>query len=957
VEFRILGPLEVLDDGRPVALPGGRGRALLALLILHAGEVISADRLIDELWGEGPPPTATTALQGLVSTLRKRLEPARSGGEARAVLRTVPPGYVLATDPTSVDANLFRRLLEEASGATAAERSARLRRALSLWRGPALAEFTYQPFAQREITTLEELRLVSIEERAEADLALGRHGQLVAELEALVAEHPFRERLRGQLMVALYRAGRQAEALAVYREARQALAEELGIEPGPELRQLEGAILRQDPALDLEPSHEAALAAPGKPLHPVPGTAAAEPWLSGERRTVTVVFVDLAVSHGAGDGADPEARWRIVARSIDLAAGVLRHHGATVEELVGDVLVGLFGIPVAHEDDALRAVRAAVELRGALKAFNEEVERDRGIQLPIRAGIETGEVVVPTDASRQATTSGDAVNVAARLQRAAGQAEILVGEGIRRVLRHAAVLEAVQRAGQDGPGGSLAAWRLVDLVRGIPPITRRFGAPMVGRTAELARLRAAFKWAVRQGTAYRFTVLGDAGIGKSRLAREFAEALGAEVQVLTGHCLAYGDGITFWPLREVLLQATGSRGLDGLAELLIGEVDGEWGGGRVAVAMGPTQEPGSANELFPAVRRLFEALASPRPLVLTLEDLHWAEPTFLDLIEYIAGWGRASVFLLCLARPELIEERPAWGAGGRNADTLALEPLPSTETEKLIADRLAGTVLPPDTLTRIVEIAQGNPLFVEQMVAAFQDDGTITLPASVHALLAARLDRLGPAERDLLRCAAVVGTDFSADGLLALVPEQARPFVAKHLRTLERKQLIRPARPVDKGFSFRHALIQLAAYRSMTREDRARLHQRFAEWLETEAPDLPPEFDELVGYHLEEAVTQRRALGIPEEDDPGLAVRAGEHLATAGAPRLRPVRHRGGREPVGASQVAVASLPSAAAGGHARARRGLSDARTARPGRRSPRGDAGAGTERGEPPPGADHPS
>jgi DNA-binding SARP family transcriptional activator len=172
VEFRILGPLEVLDDGRPVALPGGRGRALLALLILHAGEVISADRLIDELWGEGPPPTATTALQGLVSTLRKRLEPARSGGEARAVLRTVPPGYVLATDPTSVDANLFRRLLEEASGATAAERSARLRRALSLWRGPALAEFTYQPFAQREITTLEELRLVSIEERAEADLAL-----------------------------------------------------------------------------------------------------------------------------------------------------------------------------------------------------------------------------------------------------------------------------------------------------------------------------------------------------------------------------------------------------------------------------------------------------------------------------------------------------------------------------------------------------------------------------------------------------------------------------------------------------------------------------------------------------------------------------------------------------------------------------------------------------------------
>jgi DNA-binding SARP family transcriptional activator/class 3 adenylate cyclase len=746
VEFRILGPLEVLDDGRPVALPGGRGRALLALLILHAGEVVSADRLIDELWGESPPPTATTALQGLVSNLRKRLEPARAGGAARAVLRTVPPGYVLATDPARVDANLFRRLLEEAGGAATAERSARLLRALSRWRGPALAAFTYQPFAQREITALEELRLVAIEERVEADLPLGRHGQLVAELEALVAEHPFRERLRGQLMVALYRAGRQAEALEVYRDARHALAEELGIEPGPGLRQLEGAVLRQDPSLDLELSWGTALAA-GKPLHPVPGTAAAEPWLSGERRTVTVVFVDLAVSHGAGDGADPEARWRIVARSVDLAADVLRRHGGTVEELVGDVMVGLFGVPVAHEDDALRAVRAAVELREALKAFNEEVGRDRGIQLPIRAGVETGEVVVPVDGSGHATASGDAVNVAARLQRAAGEDEILVGEGIRRVLRDAAVLAAVEGAGPDEPGRSLAAWRLVDLVSGLPPITRRFDAPMVGRTAELARLRAAFERAVRQGTAYRFTVLGDAGIGKSRLAREFAQALSSDARVLTGHCPAYGDGITFWPLREVALQAAGSRGLDGLAELLVGEDDGEWIAAQLAVAIRPTQEPGSANELFPAVRRLFEALAGPRPLVLILEDLHWAEPTFLDLIEYIADWGRAPVFLLCLARPELIEERPAWGAGGRNADTLVLEPLAPTETEKLIADRLVGGTLPPDTLTRIVAVAQGNPLFAEQMVAAFEDEGIVSLPASVHALLAARLDWLGPAER------------------------------------------------------------------------------------------------------------------------------------------------------------------------------------------------------------------
>jgi len=402
-----------------------------------------------------------------------------------------------------------------------------------------------------------------------------------------------------------------------------------------------------------------------------------------------------------------------------------------------------------------------------------------------------------------------------------------------------------------------------------------------GRTSWPA-CAAAFEQAVRYGTAYRLIVLGDAGIGKSRLAKEFAEALGPDALVVTGHCPAYGDGITFWPLREVALQAAGPRGFDGLAELLIGEEDGGWIADRVAVAIGPTEGPGRANELFPAVRRLFEALASPRPLVLTLEDVHWAEPTFLDLIEYIADWGRAPVFLLCLARPELIEERPTWGAGGPTADTLFLEPLASTDTEKLIADRLAGGMLPPETLTRIVEIGQGNPLFVEQMVAAFEDEGTISLPASVHALLAARLDRLGPAERDLLRCAAVVGTDFSVDALLSLVPEQARPFVAKHLQALAGKQLIRPARPAGEGFSFQHALIQLAAYRSMTREDRARLHQRFAEWLETEAPDSTPELDELLGYHLGEAVAQRRAAGVPDEDELGLAVRAGEHLATAG---------------------------------------------------------------------------
>jgi DNA-binding SARP family transcriptional activator len=866
VEFRILGPLEVLDGDRPLALPGGRGRALLTLLILHGGEVVSTERIIDELWGEDPPPTVDKALQGLVSNLRKRLEPTRAGGEAPTILRTVPPGYMIAVELSRVDAHWFRRLVADASGAPASERSARLRHALSLWRGPALADFTYEPFAQREITVLEELRMAAIEERIEADLELGLHRELVAEIEGLVAEHPFRERLRSQLMLALYRNGRQADALAAYRDARKALADELGIQPGPGLQQLEGAVLRQDPALDR---------APYRATEEVDSDsrAAAQPWLPAERRTLTAMFVDLAVSLGTDGTSDPEAVRRVVARATDVAAAVLRRHGAIVEELVGDVLVGLFGMPTAHEDDALRAVRGAAELRAQLSAD--------GIRLPLRVGIETGEVVVGAPGSGHARASGDAVNIAARLQREAGDGEVLVGEAAQKILRDVAVLRPLERPHTDGTGPGIRAWRFLDLIPGVPAVVRHLDAPMVGRAAELARLHATFEGAVRRRTAYRFTILGDPGIGKSRLAMEFAATLGSGTQVLTGHCPAYGDGITFWPLREIVLEAAGPRGHDALVELLAAEDDGKGIAAQVGAAIGWAQEPARPDALFPAFRRLFEVLSGRRPLLLILEDVHWAEPTLLDLVEFLAGRTLGPLLLLCLARPELIEERPTWGAGGRDADNLFLEPLASTETEKLIEDRLAGSALPAETLTRIVKTAQGNPLFAEQMAAAFQEEGTPYVSASLDALLAARLDRLGPAERDLLRCAAVAGTDFAVDAVTALVPERARPFVDRHLQALQRKQLLRSARS-GEVFRFRHVLIQRASYRSMTREDRARLHQRFADWLRDEARERPPELDEMLGYHLERAVEQQRALGMPDERDSALAARAGEHLSRAG---------------------------------------------------------------------------
>jgi DNA-binding SARP family transcriptional activator len=403
VEFRILGPLEVLDGERPVSLPRGRGRALLALLVLRAGEVVSTDQLIDWLWGERPPPTAVTALQGFVSTLRKRLEPARGAGEAPAVLETRPPGYVLAIDPGEVDAYRFRRLLEEAAGAPTSEKATKLRTALGLWRGPALADFKYEPFAQTDIAVLEELRMVAIEERIDVDLALGRHAGLVGELKDLTAEQPLRERLRGQIMLALYRSGRQAEALEVYRTTRQVLVEELGIEPGPALQALEQAILRQDALLDLQPPpprFEASRESPatGPPVE-------AQPWLPPGRKTVTIAFVDLSPSTSSDASPDPEALRRIVRRHVDSAGDVVAQHEGTVELLVGDTVVAVFGIPDAHEDDALRAVRAVIELRDKLAAVNEELERAWGIKLAARAGLDTGSANAPGASSKMPPTS------------------------------------------------------------------------------------------------------------------------------------------------------------------------------------------------------------------------------------------------------------------------------------------------------------------------------------------------------------------------------------------------------------------------------------------------------------------------------------------------------------------------------------------------------------------------
>lgn len=875
MEFRILGPFEVLDGERPLRLAGRRQRALLALLLLHANEVVSSDRLIDEVWGEEPPGTGANALQARVSQLRKALAPA-----AGEILVTRAPGYLLRVEPGELDVERFERLAGEGRRALASGGAATgakvLREALSLWRGPALADFPYEPFAQGEIARLEEARLACLEQRIEADLALQRHGELVGELEALIGAHPFRERLRGQLMLALYRSGRQAEALAAYQETRRVLVDELGIEPDPVLQRLHQAILNQEPALELaEPSR-------AEP-------AANEPTPSREtRKTVTVVVSD-AVDAAGLTGRDPETLRRMDERYLQTAAQVFERHGGAVEVLLGNQFMAIFGIPALHEDDALRAVRAALELTGALARLNERFERDFGVRLAVRTGIQTGEVVTGEPAAGRRPVVGEAATVAGRLQDAADAGEILLGDETRRLVGEAVRVEPTERPGQD------AVWRLLELVPEAPAGSRRFEAPLVGRGRELAQLRQAFERAVEERTLSLFTVLGSAGIGKSRLAQELTALLADEATVLSGRCLSYGEGITFWPLKEVVRQAVGEDARGQIRALLRGEADAELISDRVAAVMGLVDFSGHPEELFWAFRKLLEALARARPLLVVFEDVHWAEPVFLDLVDYLATFTRgAPILVLCLARLELLEKRPTWSGGKPNAASILLEPLGQDESEALMDNLPGGSALTESTRRRIAEAAEGNPLFLEQLFAQHAEervsDGEPALPPTIQALLAARLDRLGPGERAVLERASLVGREFWWSAIVDLLPEEARPSAGRHLDALVHREFLRPDRSLlaeDEVFRFRHVLIQQAAYRTIPKELRAELHERFAEWLERKAGERLIEVDELVGYHLEQAFTCRADLGPVDDSARELARRAAEHLAAGGRRAFR----------------------------------------------------------------------
>jgi class 3 adenylate cyclase/tetratricopeptide (TPR) repeat protein len=584
------------------------------------------------------------------------------------------------------------------------------------------------------------------------------------------------------------------------------------------------------------------------------------------RKTVTVLFADVVGSTSLGEARDPEAVRALMASYFDRVSVVIARHGGTVEKYIGDAIMALFGVPIAHEDDALRAVRAAAEIRVALAELNQELLDP----ISIRIGLNTGEVVVG-DGHTLAT--GDAVNVAARLEQAATAGEIVIGDGTHRLVRDAVIAEPIGSLDLRGKTDATTAWRVVAVLPDAPGRARRFDTSLVGREEELAMLQQAYGRALSRRSCHLFTLLGTAGVGKSRLAAELAASLPDAPAVVIGRCLPYGEGITYWPLRDVVRAFGDVRTLVGDADAAI-----------VRATVGDGHTPAGPEETAQAFRRLVEGAARKRPLILVFEDIHWAEGAFLDLIDHIADSTRnAPILLLCLARPEVLDEHQGWGGGKLNATTVLLEPLDVTLSERLVSE-LGGDALDPTTRRTITDIAEGNPLFLEEIVAMVVDEGpTAAVPPTVQALLTARLELLSAAERESLAAGAVAGRFFSADAVAALAGEGA----AEALAMLERKDLIRShSVPFSDrgGYRFRHILIRDAAYEALPKAVRADLHVRLADWLDDSATvETRREADELIAWHLEQAHEARRQLGIM---DSTLAARAFAALVRVGSEAL-----------------------------------------------------------------------
>jgi hypothetical protein len=580
-----------------------------------------------------------------------------------------------------------------------------------------------------------------------------------------------------------------------------------------------------------------------------------------------------------------------------LARDAFVRHGGNVEKFIGDAVMAVFGVPAAHEDDALRACRAALEVLESVKGMGGPGESVPGVRFDVRIGMETGEVVVG-DPSRGSTfASGAAVNVAARLEQAATPGECLVGPDCHRLVRSAVDVESVADVVLKGFAVPVTAYRLTAIRGGTEALSERPVARLVGRSRELALLRQAFDRAASDRTCQLATVLGPAGVGKTRLATEFLAGVEADATVLRGRCLSYGEGVTYWPLVEVVRQVAGLTGNESsdeararLSALLPADEETPQVVQRIAPVAGLGGAPGPVEDTGWALQRLLEAVAAELPVVLVVDDLHWAEPGLRSILNGLTDWSRdAPILVLVLARPELLDDVPDWGAGKTNAVVALLEPLHDDEVEALTRDLLGGKPIPEGVVERVRRVAGGNPLFVEQLMAMLVEEGfpqddhaELQVPPTIVALLTARLDRLSNNERAVLGAASVVGQTFYR----AAVTDLAKLSVGEvndALKSLLRKGLVRPQRSDLTGqeaLHFDHVLVRDAAYNGLTKTSRSVLHERFARWLEQHTEG--PAYDDFIGSHLEAAYRNRVELGAPDEAARRIGREAAARLAAAG---------------------------------------------------------------------------
>ena len=885
MEFRILGPLEVLDGEQSVPLKGAKPRALLGVLLLHANEVVSTARLVDELWGERPPATAEQLVQGYVHALRKQL-----GADA---LVTQAPGYRLRVAPHSLDLLEFQRLIAEARAAELEEAVELRRRALALWHGAPLADVSFEGPARHESGRLSELRLETQLERIEAELELGHHAALIGELESLVGAHPYQERLHAQLILALYRSGRQAEALQAYQAVRKVLSDELGLQPGQALRELEAAILRQDEALTFD----------RRPT-PMPAVPPEPPPAEDELRPVTALFADIVGSTALGERLAPDEVKALIGECVTQMSQAVEEYGGTVQAYAGDGICAYFGVPHVREDDPERAARTALRIQEVVGEYARDIAGAWNIpNFAVRVGINTGRAGVGLvgASSPQTVALGDATNVAARLQSAAAPGTIAVGAETVRRLAHRFVFEPLGEIPVKGRAEPVTASRLV-----APRAPERSATlrPLVGRDQQVSRLRSLVA-ELEAGRGQALLLVGEPGIGKTRLLAELRSLLPEETTWLEGHCLSYG-GLPSWPFIEVLRRWLGveigdaevvvrTRARARLAPLFGGDPSRVPPGlGRLLRVELGTDAGAAPDEIRQGYVAWVEALTEERPVILAIDDLHWAHASSRELAEdLLALTERAPLLLVATMRRDPASE--GWRFRTRvltefshRTTEVALEPLLPTEAAELLGTLLPGA-FDDETRDAIVVRAEGNPLYLEELLRALVEGGgleqrhrtwttalkpSLILPPALENLLVARIDRLPAGPRRLAQIAAAIGRDFPVAALEQVVGESTRADLAVLLRA----EIVREVRRYPElRCAFRRGLLQDAALTTLTPSSRSQLYARVASvFEELYANSLDDHLERLAHYHaqagdvrsavdyLERAAARASGLGADE---------------------------------------------------------------------------------------------